>query len=59
MCQHCVAHVDKALRAVPGVKDVQVELEQNRAVVTGEADSQALKAAVKEAGYEVTGIEES
>lgn len=59
MCQHCVMHVDKALRAVPGVDEVQVDLEKNRAVVTGEADDQALKAAVQQAGYEVTGIEES
>ena len=57
MCQHCVAHVKKALEGVPNVETVEVSLEQNRAVVTGSADLEAMKAAVAEAGYEVTGIE--
>ena len=57
MCQHCVAHVKKALEGVPNVETVEVSLEQNRAVVTGSADPKDMKAAVAEAGYEVTGIE--
>ena len=56
MCKHCVAHVEKALTAVPGVETVTVSLEQNNAIVTGSADKEALSAAVVEAGYEVTGI---
>ena len=57
MCKHCVAHVEKALTAVPGVETVTVSLEQNNAIVTGSADKEALSAAVVEAGYEVTGIQ--
>ncbi len=53
MCQHCVAHVKKALESVPGVTSAEVSLEENRAVVTGGADPEALKAAVVEAGYTV------
>jgi heavy metal translocating P-type ATPase len=57
MCQHCVAHVTKALQGVPGVETVDVSLEQNQAAVTGSADPAALTAAVVDAGYEVTGIQ--
>ena len=57
MCGHCVAHVEKALKAVPGVETVAVSLEDKNAVVTGAADRDALSAAVVEAGYEVTGIQ--
>ncbi len=56
MCKHCVAHVEKALSAVPGVETVAVSLEDKNAVVTGSADPDVLSAAVVEAGYEVTGI---
>jgi Cu2+-exporting ATPase len=57
MCQHCVAHVTKALTGVPGVETVNVSLENGNATVTGNADPAALTAAVTDAGYEVKGIE--
>ncbi len=56
MCQHCVAHVSKALTAVPGVESVEVSLENNCAVVTGSVEDNALAQAVADAGYEVKGI---
>ena len=56
MCQHCVAHVTKALTGVAGVESVEVSLENNNAVVVGSADDKALKAAVTEAGYTVKKI---
>ncbi len=56
MCQHCVAHVTKALTEVPGVETVEVSLENKNAVVTGSAEAQALKEAVTEAGYKVKKI---
>jgi Cu2+-exporting ATPase len=53
MCQHCVAHVTKALEGVEGVSDVHVSLDD--ASATLEADAQVtddeLLAAVKDAGY--------
>ena len=55
MCQHCVAHVTKALNALPGVA-AQVDLDSKTASVTGDADDAALKAAVEEAGYQVVSI---
>ncbi len=57
MCGHCVAHVEKALKAVDGVESVNVSLENKCAEVTGSADNEALKKAVIDAGYEVVGIE--
>ena len=58
MCQHCVMHVTKALEAVPGAAGVQVTLEDKKAVVTvpDTVTDEALKAAVTDAGYEVTEI---
>ena len=59
MCAHCQAHVDKALNALEGVS-AQVDLEGGKAVcqVADNVTDEALKAAVADAGYTVTGIEE-
>ena len=59
MCQHCVKHVHDALVKVSGVKSADVSLENKCAEVEyeGSVSDDALKAAVQEAGYEVTGIE--
>lgn len=58
MCQHCVAHVKKALEGVSGVSKVEVSLENKNAVIEARVTvaDEALKAAVSEAGYEVTAI---
>ncbi len=53
-CGHCVSAVTKALQQVPGVDQAQVSLDPQRAVVTGDADPQALVAAVKEEGYDAS-----
>ncbi len=50
-CGHCQTAVTKALQGVPGVKDVQVDLQTGTAVIEGQADVQALIAAVGEEGY--------
>lgn len=57
-CQHCVAHVTKALEGVDGVSDVQVSLDTNSATLTvGEGVSDdALRQAVADAGYEVVSL---
>ena len=58
MCMHCVQHVTNALQAVEGVENAQVDLKKKRAVVMLKApvSDEALAAAVKDAGYEVTQI---
>lgn len=57
MCQNCARHVKEALEGVNGVESVEVNLEAKTAAVAGNAEDAALKAAVEEEGYKVTGIE--
>lgn len=57
MCMRCVAHVEKALLAVPGVTAVNVSLENGTATVSGTAENEALTEAVTAADYEVKGID--
>ena len=56
MCAHCVAHVEKALTALPGVK-ATVDLTSGTAVVEGDVTDEAIRAAVTDAGYTVKGIQ--
>jgi copper chaperone CopZ len=55
-CAHCVAAVSEEVGAVAGVRGVEVELASGRLLVHGEGVSDAnVRAAVEEAGYELTG----
>ena len=58
MCQHCVAHVTKALSGVDGVETVDVNLKKKTAVVemAKEVGDETLIDAVVQAGYEVKKI---
>ncbi len=56
MCQNCVKHATNALNALPG-DTATVDLESKTAIVTGEVTDEAIKAAIAEAGYEVTNIQ--
>ncbi|WP_159731070.1 heavy metal translocating P-type ATPase [Methylosinus sp. Ce-a6] len=59
-CASCVAHVEKALRAVPGVIAAEVNLATERARVRalgGGETAEALRRAVAEAGYEPRELE--
>jgi copper chaperone CopZ len=56
-CGHCVARVEKALKALPGAEGVKVDLKKNQAEVKAiSANDDTIKAAVTEAGYTVTSI---
>lgn len=59
-CDHCVNAVEEELRALPGVHDVTVELNSGGtsevSVVSEQPlDEEAVRAAVDEAGYQLTG----
>jgi copper chaperone len=56
-CSHCVAAVTEEVSAVPGVTAVDVDLPTGGLTVTSAdpVDDGAVRAAVEEAGYEVTG----
>ena len=58
MCNHCTGRVQKALEGVEGVASVAMSLENKTATVelSGEVADDALKAAIVDAGYEVTQI---
>ena len=58
MCQHCVAHVTKALQGVNGVTAVDVNLKKKTAVVelSETVADEILTAAIVDAGYEVKKI---
>lgn len=56
-CASCVTSVTKALKRVPGVEDVQVDLASGTARITGEQAVQRVPAyieALSDAGYEAS-----
>ncbi|WP_233491629.1 heavy-metal-associated domain-containing protein [Blastococcus sp. TBT05-19] len=56
-CGHCVTAVTEEVSSVPGVTAVDVDLASGALTVTSEqpVDESAVRAAVEEAGYEVSG----
>jgi copper chaperone len=54
-CGHCVGAVREEVSAIPGVTDVQVDLETGNVTVTSETaiDVETIRASVDEAGYEL------
>jgi copper ion binding protein len=56
-CNHCVMRVAKALKALPGVQDAQVDLQKAEAVVTFDETKvvrEKLASTVTEAGYKAS-----
>jgi len=56
-CQHCVMAVTKALGAVDGIKNVNVDLKTQTATFeeAKPVDAKAIAEAVKKAGFDVVG----
>ena len=55
MCVHCKARVENVCKAVPGVIDAVVDLQAKQVAVSGNANTEAIKKAIIDAGYEVVG----
>lgn len=53
-CEHCEESVTEALEGVPGVESATADRDAERATVEGDADIDALVAAVESAGYEAS-----
>ena len=53
MCTHCKAKVEQVCKAVCGVTDAVVDLQQKTVTVTGQADRSLLVQAIKQAGFQV------
>ena len=54
-CQHCVDTVTRAVGALPGAGAVSVDLARGEVTVGGAPDPAAVRTAIAEEGYEVTG----
>ncbi len=57
-CGHCTSNVDKALREIPGVSDVTVDLASKTATVEAAdgVSDEAFRKAVDDLGFDVTAI---
>lgn len=54
-CGGCAKHVEKALKAVPGVAAVVMDVAKGTATVDGSASFEDMAASVTAAGYVMTG----
>ncbi|MBQ5851776.1 MAG: heavy metal translocating P-type ATPase, partial [Lachnospiraceae bacterium] len=52
-CEHCKRRVEQVIGAIDGVSNVNVDLDEKKAVIEGSADLAVLEQAVTDAGYEV------
>ena len=52
-CEHCVRAITQAVRALPGVEDVSVDLARGDVTVAGTPNERAVREAIAEEGYEV------
>lgn len=59
-CEHCVRHVEEALKELDGVTSAKANLKEKSAIVELNKDIPAdtFKAAIEDAGYELKGVEE-
>ena len=51
-CGHCATAIREAVRCVPGVRDVDVDIDAKTVRVAGGGDAAALRAAIADAGYQ-------
>lgn len=56
-CAHCVSSVSTEVGAIPGVRGVDVDLPSGKVTVTSDSplDTETVRAAVDEAGYDLVG----
>jgi copper chaperone len=54
-CGHCVATVTRAVKSVPSVEGVTVNLDRGEVTVEGNPDERSVREAIVEEGYEVQG----
>lgn len=54
-CAHCAMSVTEEITEIPGVEDVDVEIETGRVTVTSQThlDPSAVRGAVADAGYQL------
>ena len=52
-CQHCVESTRKALEAIPGISNIQIDLAKGEAAFDGQVDIQTVQEAITRIGFEV------
>lgn len=57
-CSGCSSRVEKALKALPGIKDVSVDLADHSASYSGQVSDAQVQEAIEDIGYEVRGFEQ-
>lgn len=55
MCPHCQARVESVCKAISGVSDAVVDLQEKQVTITGTASREMIADAIVKAGYEVVG----
>lgn len=55
-CGHCVMGVKSALKTVPGITDMQVQVGEAVIEFQGTLNTEAVKTAIAEDGYEVVSV---
>lgn len=58
MCGHCVETIEKKLKSIEGIGEVEVSLDKNVAFISGEVEEELLKSSIEEEGYKVLSIED-
>ncbi|MCW2765475.1 MAG: Heavy metal transport/detoxification protein [Nocardioides sp.] len=53
-CTSCAGKVTGAVNQVAGVTDTSVDLESSTLIVTGQTDGDTVRAAIRDAGYQVS-----
>jgi len=55
-CRHCAESVTKTLGALPGLGDIQIDLEKGLARCQGSAPAEDIRQAIHAIGFEVLGV---
>jgi copper chaperone CopZ len=55
-CNHCKANVEKGIRSIPGIIDVDVDLQQEKVIISADnLDLTLIKTTVEGLGYSYKG----
>ncbi|MBP7584787.1 MAG: cation transporter [Spirochaetes bacterium] len=52
-CNHCVMRIMNALKPLPGMGNITVDIDKKTVEITGEPDIQAVTRAIEQAGYTI------
>lgn len=55
MCGHCASSVERALKSIPGVESVVIDLAAGTVTVIGEVSAETVAEAVENIGFEFLG----